>query len=148
MSTYQERLKQAMDRAQVGRVLLANKLGVSPQAISQVLNGSTKMFDASNHSKACEALGCRPVWLAMGTGPMQDHRHQLASASTLAEPPAAYLTLGQLVERLGAMLAEQDEIVRTPAATLLAELARRPYDAASIASMITAMVEARSKRAA
>lgn len=68
--TYNDRLKVAMDAAGMTRKTLATHLGVSSAAVGQVLSGSTKMFDAVNHTKACIALKVSPLWLATGEGDM------------------------------------------------------------------------------
>lgn len=68
--TYNDRLKVAMDAVGMTRKTLATHLGVSSAAVGQVLSGSTKMFDAVNHTKACIALNVSPLWLATGEGDM------------------------------------------------------------------------------
>lgn len=146
MDTYQERLLAAMASARVDRKSLAKHLGIAVQSVGQVLNGDSRMFDAVNHSKACELLGCRPVWLATGSGPMR-----VAAAPgplTAEEPPRPYMDLRATVAHLGRLLAEHDELVRSPSADLLASLARNPALAAEIARMIDALIGARGKRAA
>lgn len=74
--SYGERLSQAMDARKVDRKTLAAQLGISVAAVGQVLNGSTKMFDAVNHTKACLFLAISPLWLADGRGLMDAESSQ------------------------------------------------------------------------
>lgn len=65
-TTFAERLKHALGL--VPRELLARELGVSVQAISQVLNGSTRAMTAANTALAAKFLGVSWFWLATGEG--------------------------------------------------------------------------------
>lgn len=68
--TFQERLQAAIDRANATPKSLANALGVSVQAIGQVLSGSTRALTAENCIKAALFLQVRAEWLAAGLGDM------------------------------------------------------------------------------
>jgi transcriptional regulator with XRE-family HTH domain len=83
--TYGDRLQQAMQAAKVDRKELARHLGVSVQAVGQVITGDTKAFDATNHTKAFLRLRCDPLWLATG----KQSRPNL-SAVQAEEPPAPW----------------------------------------------------------
>lgn len=72
MSTYQDRLKQALDDAGKNARWLAPILGVSPQAVYRVLSGDNKSFTAKNNEEAAHALGVSARWLATGIGAMKD----------------------------------------------------------------------------
>lgn len=64
--TYGARLQTAMDDAKVDRKTLAGKLGITVQALGQVLGGKTKALDALHHTEAALYLRCDPLWLAAG----------------------------------------------------------------------------------
>lgn len=49
-----------------GRKELAKALGVTVQAIGQVLNGSTRALTAENNERAARRCGVNPFWLATG----------------------------------------------------------------------------------
>jgi transcriptional regulator with XRE-family HTH domain len=66
--TYAARLAQAMAIAKVDRNRLAQGIGVSVQAIGQVLSGETKAFSAMNNAKAARFLAVDAYWLATGEG--------------------------------------------------------------------------------
>jgi transcriptional regulator with XRE-family HTH domain len=66
--TYAARLAQAMSIAKVDRAQLAQGIGVSVQAVGQVLNGETKAFSAMNNAKAARFLTVDAYWLATGDG--------------------------------------------------------------------------------
>lgn len=76
MSTYQERLAQAMRESELYRTPteLAKAIGCTSQAISQALSGASKKLGAENHSKAADLLSVREIWLASGDGPMRRPR--------------------------------------------------------------------------
>jgi transcriptional regulator with XRE-family HTH domain len=69
--TYGTRLKQALMTANKSRVALATYLGLSVQAVGQVINGGrngNQTFTASNNMKAALYLGVDAHWLATGEG--------------------------------------------------------------------------------
>lgn len=71
--TYGSRLKQALASAGRDRAALAAELGVSVQAVGQVVTGGrsgTQTFTASNNVKAARFLNVDPHWLATGEGEM------------------------------------------------------------------------------
>ena len=66
---YGKRLQDALHRAGRTRKQLAAELGVSPQAIGMVLNGSSGMerkLSAVNNEKAAAYLGISRLWLLTG----------------------------------------------------------------------------------
>lgn len=72
--TYGKRLKQALERANKDRAALASELGISVQAVGQVITGGrsgTQTFTASNNVKAAKFLRVDPHWLATGEGEIQ-----------------------------------------------------------------------------
>ena len=67
-STYGQRLEQALTTSGKDRQELADDLGISVQAVSQVLLGKTKALTAENSSRAAKFLGVDSFWLATGSG--------------------------------------------------------------------------------
>jgi transcriptional regulator with XRE-family HTH domain len=65
---FKERLAHAIERAKASRPQLVQALGVSSQAISQVLAGDTKALTAENTAKAARFLQVDWYWLATGEG--------------------------------------------------------------------------------
>lgn len=63
---YGARLVMALALADESRDALAKALGVSVQAISQVITGTTRAMTAENTLKAARFLGVNPYWLATG----------------------------------------------------------------------------------
>ena len=73
MDTYGKRLEAALiskNPETDNREWFAGKVGISVQAISQVIVGKTKALTSENHEKAVRALGCDGYWLATGEGEM------------------------------------------------------------------------------
>jgi transcriptional regulator with XRE-family HTH domain len=67
--TYGKRLHDALNRAGRTRKQLAAALGVSPQAVGMVLNGSggvERKLSAVNNEKAAAYLGISRLWLLTG----------------------------------------------------------------------------------
>lgn len=65
---YKERLAHAIELADSDRQALAVGLGISVQAVSQALVGSTRALTAENTAKAARVLGVDAYWLATGEG--------------------------------------------------------------------------------
>jgi transcriptional regulator with XRE-family HTH domain len=65
---FKERLAHAIKRANASRPQLVQALGVSSQAVSQVLAGDTKALTAENTAKAAQFLQVDWYWLATGEG--------------------------------------------------------------------------------
>jgi transcriptional regulator with XRE-family HTH domain len=65
---FKERLAHAIKRANASRTQLVQALGVSSQAISQVLAGDTRALTAENTAKAARFLQVDWYWLATGEG--------------------------------------------------------------------------------
>ena len=59
-----------MEQKKATRSDLAKAIGRSPQAVGQVINGTTKALTAENNSLAAIYLGVNPHWLATGEGTM------------------------------------------------------------------------------
>lgn len=82
MDTYGKRLKEALSYRQRDRKWLSLQIGVSVQAIGQVIQGKTNALTASNHDRTATVLNVSPIWLSSGIGSMLTH--------IAAEPRAPY----------------------------------------------------------
>lgn len=65
---YGERLGKAMELAGKDRSQLAVALGVSSQAVGQVIRGDTSALTAANNARAARFLEVDAFWLATGEG--------------------------------------------------------------------------------
>jgi len=70
-NTYGSRLLIAMEAKNATRKDLATALGVSVQAVGDVLRGKSGAFTAENNAKSAHYLGVNPNWLATGKGQME-----------------------------------------------------------------------------
>lgn len=70
MVEYKDRLVQAMTAAEMKTADLADRLGLSYQAIKKVLDGNTKALTAENSARAAQLLNVSSDWLALGEGTM------------------------------------------------------------------------------
>lgn len=66
--TYGQRLAHAIELARVDRAKLATAIGVSVQAVGQVIKGVTKALTADNSARAARFLRVDHFWLATGEG--------------------------------------------------------------------------------
>ena len=67
-TTFGERLEEALRLAKQDRQQLADALGISVQAVSQVIVGKTKALTAENAARASQQLGVNMLWLCTGEG--------------------------------------------------------------------------------
>ena len=97
MSTYGSRLQAALERKQASRAELAKAIGRTPQAVGQVINGSTKALTAENNSLAAIYLGVNPHWLATGEGDIAPTgQGETSNVTTLPAPRRTVDTLTEL----------------------------------------------------
>lgn len=71
---YGKRLEKALEMAGKDRQALAAALGISPQAVGQVITGGrsgVQAFTAENSARAAKFLGVNHFWLATGEGSAQ-----------------------------------------------------------------------------
>lgn len=68
MTTYGDRLEQALRIAGRDRAELSAAIDISVQAIGQVISGKTKALTAENSAKAARFLQIDHYWLATGEG--------------------------------------------------------------------------------
>ncbi|MBO9679538.1 MAG: helix-turn-helix transcriptional regulator [Acidovorax sp.] len=66
--TYGARLKQALAQSGKSRKDLAAAMGITVQAVGDVINGKTRAFTAENNARAADFLRANPFWLATGDG--------------------------------------------------------------------------------
>lgn len=102
MTTYAERLLDALKAAGKSRRQLALAIGVSEQAVGNIVNGGPNtFFMAKNSAEAAAFLGVEHYWLATGKGPRQARasdwplKHvQLHEVTQLSEPERLQLEGG------------------------------------------------------
>jgi phage repressor protein C with HTH and peptisase S24 domain len=66
-----DRIKLAIRQSDKTKKALASAVGVSPSAVTQWTNGSTKSFEGENLVKVARFLEVSPDWLATGKGEMK-----------------------------------------------------------------------------
>ena len=71
MKNYGARLDEALQLARKERLELADAIGVSVQAVGQVIAGKTKALTAENTARAARFLDVDAFWLATGEGKPQ-----------------------------------------------------------------------------
>ncbi|KJV33249.1 hypothetical protein VI06_03390 [Aquitalea magnusonii] len=64
------RFAQVLERSPLKPSELAEKIGKSAATITQWKSGTTKMIEADNLLRACQALNARPEYIMFGVGPM------------------------------------------------------------------------------
>lgn len=80
VSSYWSRLKPEMDARGLGIPQLAERLGISFQAVAKVRDGGA--FGSANNIKAAKLLGLNPEWLATGKGPVRAGENSPPAAGT------------------------------------------------------------------
>ncbi|MCF8156423.1 MAG: helix-turn-helix domain-containing protein [Rhodoferax sp.] len=68
MLEHKDRLRQALALANKTAGQLQKELGISPAAMTYLLDGATKAFNAANNCKAARFLDVDAFWLATGEG--------------------------------------------------------------------------------
>lgn len=71
MVEYKDRLAQALKDAAISVRMLADRIGVSYQAVKKVIDGKSGAFSAANNSKVAKFLSVNSHWLATGEGTKQ-----------------------------------------------------------------------------
>lgn len=100
MSTYGSRLQAALERKKASKTDLAKAMGRTPQAVGQVINGTTKALTAENNSLAAIYLGVNPDWLATGEGEMLPAGRQVEASNVTALPTPALRSLDDVLAEL------------------------------------------------
>lgn len=147
MDTYGKRLEVALNaKAPKDRAWLADKIGITVQALSQVIIGKTKALTAYNHEFAVQALECSGFWLATGQGEMQPSRTPtVVSAANPAlaqvENASVAIAFNDAVRVIAHKLMEVDEASGRRAMGVLADLATDPQDFERLARATLAVIE-------
>ncbi len=71
MKSLAQRFNEALAAAQLSKKELADAIGISPSAVTQISNGETKELKASVALKIARKLNVDPWWLVLGEGEMQ-----------------------------------------------------------------------------
>lgn len=95
--SYGERLKLALETAKKSRKDLAAAMGITVQAIGDVVNGKTRAFTAENNARAAAFLSANPSWLATGDGNPQAAPEPAPSPRELPPPSVAGQNLDEFV---------------------------------------------------
>lgn len=82
-SGFGDRVKEAREAKQWGQSDLADKVGVSRQAIFAWENGESKTMRPENLFKAADALEVNARWLGTGEGPKAPEMNRVVNAETL-----------------------------------------------------------------
>jgi antitoxin HigA-1 len=105
VNNYGARLAEALQIARKDRQELADGIGVSVQAIGQVIAGKTKALTAENSALAARFLGVDIFWLATGAGnPKIVAKHpgqwpfSVSMESFLAIPEEEQSRIGEYIE--------------------------------------------------
>lgn len=154
MDTYGKRLAyalQSLNKPERDRAWLAAKLGITVQALSQVITGKTKALTSENHEAAVQALRCSGVWLATGHGEMLLKPRD--GAMTINESGVdTFGTIGptfeEAVRTIATRLVDADDATRRRAAGVLADIATEPEDYARLAKTLLAVIDTGKRRAA
>ena len=68
-TTLADRIREALDRAEMTPAELARRIGVTRATVSFWLTGATKRIEGENLTKAARELRCHAAWLAEGRLP-------------------------------------------------------------------------------
>lgn len=82
VTTYRERLNEAMAEAGIGTGALASALGLSYQAVRKARDGATKSLTAANNVAAAAVLGVSAEWLATGDGEKRPQARSIEGGHT------------------------------------------------------------------
>lgn len=84
-SSFGDRIKEAREAKGWNQSELADKVGVSRQAIFSIENGENKSMRPDNLFKVADALGVKARWLATGDGPKAAELNKTINAETLKQ---------------------------------------------------------------
>jgi transcriptional regulator with XRE-family HTH domain len=134
MDTYGQRLGFALRETKKDRKGLAAAMGISVQAIGQVIRGGTGAFTSENNSKACTYLGVNPDWLATGEGDFLAKKHEADHSS------GSFHDLEHTLIDLGRHLASMSEAGRKMAMLAITEFGEGRMSAASVAETLQTLL--------
>lgn len=101
MKNLSERLKYALDEAQINQSELARRVGVTRGAVSLWFKGATNSLDGENLLKTAQALGFSASWLATGKGPM---KREGSAPMSMHYPPLLEETVGVIPDPDGSSM--------------------------------------------
>jgi len=91
MKSLAQRFNEALLAADLSKKELADAVGISPSAVTQIANGETKELKASVALKIARKLNVDPWWLVLGEGDMQlPESSQLERSSVSFETNASF----------------------------------------------------------
>jgi SOS-response transcriptional repressor LexA len=95
MPTLAQRMAEVLERTDLGRKELADKLGISPAAVTQWLNGHTRTLKAETALKLQAITGYRADWLVHGRFPKRlDELEEIASRHRREYPVISWIQAG------------------------------------------------------
>lgn len=92
------RLEEALKIAKKDRQELADAIGISVQALSQLIIGKSKSATAENTAKAAKFLGVDFFWLATGQGKPVGPQTAAIQVSQETEPYSVISTTDEIIE--------------------------------------------------
>ena len=101
LETLADRLKHAREQARKTQTQLAEEIGVSRSAISQIEKGHTREIHMSTLAGLEKALGVRGDWLTTGVGAMRAQRAEFSGNRALL--------VAEINERLAGLPTELQE---------------------------------------
>lgn len=119
VSTYGERLGQAMRFAKKERKDLAHAIGTTVQAVGAVINGKTTAFTTENNANAAAFLKINAYWLATGKG-------EMLPCVTSEAPQTSVASLEQALEIVSRAMLLSDELTLDQVRPLLVRLVDQP----------------------
>lgn len=137
MNTYGQRLADALKAANKSRKELAAALGISVQAVGDVIRGNTISFTAENNAKAALFLKVSPNKLA---GIEKEPRILFDNAPYGATNPLNFQepTISEALRKLGMVIADSDELTRAQIKPILDQLFRAPEQALELGRRLEA----------
>ncbi|MCA3185979.1 helix-turn-helix transcriptional regulator [Cupriavidus sp.] len=137
-TTFTERLEEALRLGGKDRQQLADALGITVQAVSQLLLGKTKTMTAENCVRTARLTGVDSFWLATGSG---EARGDNASA-----PQWPFRVTFEEYERLGAEQKKTLDLVMAEFVKASQAVGRDDWGAPSPRGIIAAATPAPTKR--
>jgi transcriptional regulator with XRE-family HTH domain len=131
--TYADRFSEGLARPNKTRKGVADAMGVSVQAVGQIVNGQTKAATAENNAAAAAYFQCDPTWLATGKG---SPRWSEPATRAPQEAVAEVQTVAGTISRMGELLAKANPSTRDAVTKLLLEYSQDPERGQRIAQAI------------
>lgn len=103
MTSLSQRFNEALKSRKISKKELADAVGVSPSAITQIANGETKELKAAVALKIARTLNVDPWWLVMGEGQLgEPDKSEIEKATRLLKKmPASNLSaVNNILEQL------------------------------------------------